>query len=288
MADLSNPSRMMAYEDFRTEYIKEFDRAVENLLLSCFRQTGQGIIKIKELQQPSTIDILKEMQSSGNLSDALSVFVNFRLKVLIDKVDSSDPILVNLESVIKPIDDIINPCKTLPNCDVVGQETSRPSLAEIVDLKSLNKSIEATSSTSTLEGQQNKGEATGCTEAGLTGGQPGLTASPRLLHNKSKPKMFKPQKPEIGVWKTIESKGRKHQREKSKPNEKLPDKSRRQKMVNDASRSKNSKCPKSSPKEKNENRQWSNSHKSMSFPLYESSMPMPWEPYFNMHYFCPP
>jgi hypothetical protein len=83
---------MMAYEDFRTEYSKEFDRAVENLFLSCFCQTDQGIIKIKELQQPSTIDILKEMQSSGNLSDALSVFVNFRLKVLMDKEDSSDSI----------------------------------------------------------------------------------------------------------------------------------------------------------------------------------------------------
>jgi hypothetical protein len=101
--------------------------------------------------------------------------------------------------------------------------------------------------------------------------------------------MVKPKKPEIGVWKTIKSKVRKHQREKPKPNEKLPAKSQRQKIINDASRSKNSKCPKSSPKEKfhNENRQWSNSHKSMSFPPYGSSMPMPWEPYFNMHYICP-
>jgi hypothetical protein len=101
--------------------------------------------------------------------------------------------------------------------------------------------------------------------------------------------MVKPKKPEIGVWKTIKSKVRKHQREKPKPNEKLPAKSQRQKIINDASRSKNSKCPKSSPKEKfhNENRQWSNSHKSMSFPPYGSSMPMPWEPYFNMHYYYP-
>jgi hypothetical protein len=101
--------------------------------------------------------------------------------------------------------------------------------------------------------------------------------------------MVKPKKPEIGVWKTIETKGCKHQKEKPKPNEKLPANSRRQKIVNDASWSKNSKCPKSSPKEKfhNENRQWSNSHKSMSFPPYGSSMPMPWEPYFNMHYICP-
>jgi hypothetical protein len=46
-------------------------------------------------------------------------------------------IVVNLESVVeKPTNVIINPCKALPNCDVVGQETSRPSLAEIVEPKS--------------------------------------------------------------------------------------------------------------------------------------------------------
>jgi hypothetical protein len=138
-----------------------------------------------------------------------------------------------------------------------------------------------------LGGQQNKGNGA---QTGLTGGQPGLTAAPRLLQNKSKLKMVKLKKPEIGVWKTIESKGRKHQREKPKSNEKLPAKSQRQNNVNGVSRSKNSKRPKPSPREKfhNENRQWSNSHKSMSFPLYGSSTPMPWKTYFNMHYFCPP
>jgi hypothetical protein len=102
------------------------------------------------------------MQSSGNLSDALSVFVNFRLKVLIDKEDSSDSIRVNIESAIKeptikePANDIINACKALPNFDVVGQKTSRPSLAEIVAPKSPSKSIEATSSASTLGGNKTK------------------------------------------------------------------------------------------------------------------------------------
>jgi hypothetical protein len=63
-------------------------------------------------------------------------------------------------------------------------------------------------------------------QTGLTGGQLGLTASSRVSQNKSKPKMIKPKKPEIGVWKTIESKGRhKHQREKLKSNGKLPAKS---------------------------------------------------------------
>jgi hypothetical protein len=61
-----------------------------------------------------------------------------------------------------------------------------------------------------LRGQQNKGEVAGCTEADLTGGQPGLTASLNFSQNKSKPKMVKPKKPDIGVWKTIDPKGRKH------------------------------------------------------------------------------
>jgi hypothetical protein len=102
--------------------------------------------------------------------------------------------------------------------------------------------------------------------------------------------MVKPKKPEIGVWETIESKGRKHQREKPKSNEKLSAKSQRQNNVNGAALSNNSKRPKPSPREMfhNENQHWSNSHKSMSFHPYVSSMPMPWEPYFNMHYFCPP
>jgi hypothetical protein len=85
---------------------------------------------------------------------------------------------------------------------------------------------------------------------GLTNSQTGLTVSSRASQNKSRPKMVKPKKPEIGVWKTIESKGRKHQREKSKTNRKLPAKSQRQNIVNGASRSKNSKHSKSSPREK--------------------------------------
>jgi hypothetical protein len=53
--------------------------------------------------------------------------------------------------------------------------------------------------------------------------------------------MIKPKKPEIGVCKTIDPKGPKHQREKPKCNEKLSDKSQRQNNVNGASWSKNSK-----------------------------------------------
>ena len=67
-------------------------------------------------------------------------------------------------------------------------------------------------------GQQNKGKDAGCIATGLTGSTTGLTGSSKILQNKSKLKMVKPKKPEIGVWKTIESKGRhKHQKEKLKP-----------------------------------------------------------------------
>ena len=102
--------------------------------------------------------------------------------------------------------------------DVAGQHTIRLSQAEIVKPKSPGMSTETKSSTSTLGGQQNKGKDVVCTATGLTGSKTGLTGSSRVLQNKSKPKMVKPKKPKIGVWKTIESKGRrKHQKEKPKP-----------------------------------------------------------------------
>lgn len=283
MADLSNPSDTTSFEELLEEYQQEYDRAVQSLFLSCYRKTGQGVIKIKEWQPPSTTAILKEIQSSGTISTRLSAYVKF----LITQEDKVDSIPVDQELAIeKPTNVIIDPCN-LPNYDVVGQETNRPSLAEIIDPKSPSMSIKSVSSTSTLGGQQNKGNGAGCIVTGLTGSQTGLTASSRVSQNKLKPKMVKPKKPEIGVWKTIESKGRhKHQREKPKYNKKLPAKSQRQKIVNDASRSKNSKQSKSSHREKfhNRDRQWNNSHKSMPFPPYGSPTPMPWESCFNMPY----
>jgi hypothetical protein len=180
MADLSGLSVKLC-----EEYLIERDLAEKRLFLSYYCKTKQGVVEIKEWQTPSTVDALKEMQSLGNLSNDLSDFVSYYLKCLINKEDCSESILVNLESVVEKLtDDIINHCKALPSRDIVGQETSRPSLAEIVVRKSPSKSIKNTSSASTLGGQQNKGEATGCTKAGLTGGQP---------------KMVKPKKPEIGV-----------------------------------------------------------------------------------------
>jgi len=136
MADLSNPSNPTSYEELLEEYQREYDRAVEGLLLSCFRITEQGVIKMKELQPPSTIDVLMEMQFSVTLSNVLSDFV----KYLIDKEDSSVATSVIQKSAIeKPTN---NPCNDLPTCDVVGQDTIRLSQAEIVEPKSPDKSTE--------------------------------------------------------------------------------------------------------------------------------------------------
>ena len=134
MADLSNPSNPASSEELLEEYRREYDKAVEGLLLSCFRITEHGVVKIKELQTPSTIDVLMEMQSSGTLSNVLSDFV----KYLIDKEDSSVATSVIQKSAIeKPTN---NPCNDLPTCDVVGQDTIRPSQAEFVKPKSPSKS----------------------------------------------------------------------------------------------------------------------------------------------------
>ena len=130
----------------------------------------------------------------------------------------------------------------MPICDVAGQDTIRSSQAKIVKPNSPSKYTETNSSTSTHGGQQNKGKGSGCTAIGPTSSPTGLTASPRVSQNKSKPKMVKPKKPEIGVWKTVESKSRhKHEKERPKPNKKLPAKSSKQKDIKHASRAYNSK-----------------------------------------------
>ena len=124
---------------------------------------------------------------------------------MIDKEDSSIAIPVIQKSAIeKPTS---NPCEILHN--VASQDTIRPSQAEIVEPNFPNKSTKTKFSTSTLGGQQNIVKGSGCTAASLTGYPTGLTASSRVSPNNSKPKMVKPKKPEIDVWKTIEAKGRK-------------------------------------------------------------------------------
>ena len=122
------------------------------MFLSCYRKTEQGVIKIKEWKPPSAIDLLKEVQSSDTLSDALSDLVQH----LIDQEASSILVPVIQESVIeKPTN---NPCKDLPPCDVACQDTIRLSQAEVVEPKSHCNRTETKSSNSTLGGQQNKGK----------------------------------------------------------------------------------------------------------------------------------
>ena len=148
MTDFSNPSNISSHEELLQEYRRECNQANERLLLSCYHKTEQGVIKIKEWKPPPMIDLLKEVQSSDTLSDALSDLVQY----LIDQEDRSISVPIIQKSVIeKPAN---NPCKKLP--DVAGQDTIRPSQAEIVEPKSPSKSTEIKSSTSTLKGQQNK------------------------------------------------------------------------------------------------------------------------------------
>jgi len=160
MTDLSNTSNPTSYEELLEEYRREYDREVEGVLLSCFRITEQGVVKIKELQPPSTIDVLMEMQSSGTLSNVLSDFV----KYLIDKEDSSVATsVIQKWAIEKPAN---NPCNDLPTCDVAGQDTIWPSQVEIVEPNSPSKSTKTKSSTSTLRRQQNKGKGASCTATG--------------------------------------------------------------------------------------------------------------------------
>ena len=122
---------------------------------------------------------------------------------MIDQEDSSIPVPVIQKLVIEKLAN--NPCESLPN--IAGRDTIWPSQAEFVDPKLPQKSIEIISSTSTLGGQQGKDKEAGCDETGLTDSKTGLTASSKVLQNKSKPRMVKPKKPEIGVWKTVQAKG---------------------------------------------------------------------------------
>ena len=101
--------------------------------------------------------------------------------------------------------------------------------------------------------------------------------------------MVKPKKPEIGVWKTVESKGRhKHQREKLKPFlEDLPAKSKKQN--NNASRPKHPKHSTSTPRQQfyDRNRQLNNFSNSMLFSSHRSPIPMPCGSYYSMPCFYP-
>ena len=234
MTDLSNPSNMSSHEELLQEYRRECDQTDERLLLSCYRKTEQGVIKIKDWKPPSMIDLLKAVQSLDTLPDALSDLIQY----LINQEDSSIPVPVIQKLVIEKLAN--NPCESLPN--IAGRDTIWPSQAEFVDPKLPQKSIEIISSTSTLVGQQGKDKEAACEKTGPTGFKTDLTASLRVSRTKSKPKVVKPKKLRLVFGKPLKPKGRsKHQKEKSKHvPEKLPAKPQRQKNDNDVSRPKTS------------------------------------------------
>jgi hypothetical protein len=166
MADLSSSSNLMALEGLPEDLRKGIH---EEILPHCYQVTEQSVIlmNIAVIDELRMYDLPRHRKSFANLINGLLAFVDD----LLNKKNSVDLIPFNRESVSEESAIVMsNPCKVLPNCNDVGQETSRSSLVEIVDPKSPSKSIETTSSASMLGGQQNKGEAAGCTEAGLTGG----------------------------------------------------------------------------------------------------------------------
>jgi len=211
MANLSNFSDMIALEGLPEDLRKGIDI---NMHTHCYRVTEQGVIMMKmfAINEYRMFDLPKHCKSTARFITDLLSFVDD----LINKKKSVDPISVPEKSVVeKPTN---NPCKDLPAYDVASQDTIRPFQAEVVNLKPHGENIEIVSSSSTFGGQQNKSKGAGYAATGLTGLKAGLTGSSGVLQNKAKPKMVKPKKPEIDVWKTVEAKGRrKHQKEKPKP-----------------------------------------------------------------------
>jgi hypothetical protein len=150
MADLSSSSNLMALEGLPEDLRKGIH---EEILPHCYQVTEQSVIMMNEavIDELRMYDLPRHLKSFANLISDLLAFVD---DLLLNKKHSVDLIPYNRESVYEESAIIMfNPCKVLPNYDVVGQETSWSFLAEIVDLKPPSKSIEVTSSTSTLGGK---------------------------------------------------------------------------------------------------------------------------------------
>jgi hypothetical protein len=148
MADLSSSSNLMALEGLPKDLCKDIIKSIPR---HYYQRTEQGVImmEIDSIIELRMYDLPKHSKSTSNLISGLLTFVDDLLNIK----NSVDLIHINQELVCeKPPIDMPNPCEILANCDVVGQETSGPSVAKIVDPKSPSKSIEGTSSTSMLEG----------------------------------------------------------------------------------------------------------------------------------------
>jgi hypothetical protein len=148
MADLSSSSNLMALEGLPEDLRKGIH---EEILPHCYQVTEQGVIMMNEavIDELRMYDLPRHRKSFADLINNLLAFVDDLLNIK----NSVDLIPFNIKSVSEePAIVMSNPCKILPNCDVVGQETSRPSLARIVDPKSPCKSIKNTSSALSLGG----------------------------------------------------------------------------------------------------------------------------------------
>ena len=130
-----------------SELCQEILRVQIDLSFSCWMENKGS---------PSYHDVLREVLSTSTLSNSDRIYIKYWLgkPELIDIVDKVDPISVIQKSAIEKLTN--NPCKDLPTCDVVGQDTIRLSQAEIVEPKSPNKSTKTKSSTSTLGGNRTK------------------------------------------------------------------------------------------------------------------------------------
>ena len=126
-----------------SELCQEILRVQIDLSFSCWMENKGS---------PSYHDVLRKVLSTSILSNSDRIYIKYLLgkPKLIDIVDKINPISVIQKAAIeKPTN---NPCKDLPICDVVGQDTVRPSQAEIIEPNSPCKYTEINSSTSTLGG----------------------------------------------------------------------------------------------------------------------------------------
>jgi hypothetical protein len=148
MVDLSSFGNFMALEGLPEDLRKGIH---EEILPHYYQVTEQGVIKMNEavIDELRMYDLPRHCKSFADLINNLLAFVDDLLNIK----NSVDLIPFNRELVSEePTIVMSNPCKFLPNCDVVGQETSQQSLAEIVDPKSPSKSIKNTSSALSLGG----------------------------------------------------------------------------------------------------------------------------------------
>jgi hypothetical protein len=118
----------MLFERLTDEQDEEFEhehkKAVEKVILSCYRKTEQGVVQIKDA--PPYDDNLKEMQSSGTLSIIVLNYITLMLAFgkfvhMKDNVDLSSATEGNINrNADKKLG--VDRCNDMPITDFVGQD----------------------------------------------------------------------------------------------------------------------------------------------------------------------